>query len=1133
MATAGKKEYILKINGIAESIKDITTLEAAIKSFDATMKSTSKEAVTAVTASKAKTRALTEEEKTAKRLEETDKKAKAAREGATDAQIKANQALREAVREQTLRIRAEQAGKDTVEGMRIELSKLKEQWKQLEVGTDVFKRKSEEIRELNDRIKEAEQSTGDFRRNVGNYESALGGLGKLSEGIEGVSKSSMGLAQSLLGANQLMAVFGSQSEENVGQAKQLQKIIVLLSLARQINTNLLKEGIVQNKLAAVTDGIRTVQLKAKTAAEVASTKGTAAATAAQKIFNIVASANPYVILALALLGVVGAMSAYSKGADSSTASTKKYTSSLTGLTFATKEARDAHDGLIRQIRDIQVEIDLANGKITEYQANLIRLSNTGADAIDSLTKSYEDNTDAITENYASFGKWAKYLFLEGNIFKTGFDQTPYLEQAGKEYETATKKHYSEVQKQKEVNDKKIEEANAKHNQEILRQNEDLQNGNLKGEAAALAQIETNRRRDLEVATADNEKIKELNKDRTKNNQLALNDITAINAKYNKERTETLKSAGETAISKRKELTQKELETIRTAEDARIRLIQNSDELARKTLDVSYDRQIEDLKIRLATEKDLTVKARTALNDTIVSLEKQKGIDLEKLEKEQAGRALALLRELEDSRTALIVGDYDRQTAEINLRYDRQIEDYKKRLDEDTTLTEEQQNRITELILNAQKARGNALLKLTSDQLNRQADQQLTAVEDALTAVKNGIDEIVVRDKTGMELIDVKATRKNLADTNDALEKYVKGLAQYRADLKKAHEETLKTLKEGTPEYEAEVLRYTKAEEDAAQKIKKAEKEIGDNTKRSKGVQIEAFKELFEKIGEYAEAAVSALSSVFDTWDMGLRVQLDDMNTQLDALNKRYEEVQKQREDAAGNVEEIEARLQAATGGTSEALKFQLQDAMHARAEAEREEQRLAKEKEKREAEMARKEKQLKKNRLMSDIASAMAGVASAVINGLNMKPFIPLGLASSAIAGTMGTVQVGIMTRQLTKMADGGEIIGPSHADGGVPVPGTDYEAEGGEFIVNRQSYAANAELIRFINDTPRTVTAADLTGVVPGGAVPAVVTDTARFREDRIVEAINGINFRPVVSVTDISDVSDEVATVRDLAGF
>ncbi|MFK2394780.1 hypothetical protein ACIXOK_02805 [Bacteroides fragilis] len=55
------------------------------------------------------------------------------------------------------------------------------------------------------------------------------------------------------------------------------------------------------------DSVRTTQIKAKTAAEALSTKGTIAATAAQKVFNVVASANPYVLLATALVTVVGAL----------------------------------------------------------------------------------------------------------------------------------------------------------------------------------------------------------------------------------------------------------------------------------------------------------------------------------------------------------------------------------------------------------------------------------------------------------------------------------------------------------------------------------------------------------------------------------------------------------------------------------------------------------------------------------------------------------------------------------------------------------------------------------------------------------------------------------------------------------
>ena len=277
----------------------------------------------------------------------------------------------------------------------------------------------------------------------------------------------------------------------------------------------------------------------------------------------------------------------------------------------------------------------------------------------------------------------------------------------------------------------------------------------------------------------------------------------------------------------------------------------------------------------------------------------------------------------------------------------------------------------------------------------------------------------------------------------------------------------------------------------------------------------------------------AVSSVMDTWNMGLQVQIDDLNGQLDALNERYEEAQKQREDAVKNVENIEAQLQAATGGTTEALKSQLQDAMHARAEAEREEKRLAKEKEKLEADVAKKEKQMKRNDLISSIAQTTAAVAAGVAQALGMVWMWPFNMVLAGIVGASGLAQVGIMTRQLTKLADGGEIIGPSHANGGVPIPGTNYEVEGGEFVVNKRSYGANANLVNFINDTPRAITAADLLGVVPGNAAPIVVANTGQASEDRIVEAINGINFQPVVSVTDINNVSDEVVTVKDLAGF
>ncbi len=68
-----------------------------------------------------------------------------------------------------------------------------------------------------------------------------------------------------------------------------------------------------------------------------------------------------------------------------------------------------------------------------------------------------------------------------------------------------------------------------------------------------------------------------------------------------------------------EAAKKERDEIRKAEDLLTQLIQDNLEQRRKQLQSQYDRQIEDLKNRLATEKNLTVNARVAMTAQITSL----------------------------------------------------------------------------------------------------------------------------------------------------------------------------------------------------------------------------------------------------------------------------------------------------------------------------------------------------------------------------------------------------------------------------------------------------------------------------------------------------------------------------------
>lgn len=1021
MSSNGKKEYTLIINGISQRIKEVTKLKDALEDFDKVAKEANATTVKTTKTTKEKVQALTEEEKAAKKIRETIEKTKQVNSDATKEQIKATQALKDATRAATLRAKAETVEANSIEALRIELSQLVDKWKSLDMDGEEFQKVGAQILETREKLKRAEEAAGDFRRSVGNYEKATAGLEKLSEGIDGASKSSMGLAQSLLGANMLLGMFGQQNEENAEQAAALQKVIALLSIVQQVNTNIVREGIVQNKLGAIMDSVRTTQIKAKTAAEALSTKGTIAATAAQKVFNVVASANPYVLLATALVTVVGAL-----------------------YLFATRA-----------------------GEARKEQAKL----NAELSYTNRLLRQLDRDSELAAAVAEAEGK------KEEEVLRI-------RRKAAKERTELAEKAYNEILRNRKATKEQIDEA------------------------------------------------KQLREEAYKHERDLNDQATIMEVRQRKERADKQEEAVKKGIAAQKEAASIEKDAIRNAEDAKIRIISDADERMRKEVENTYDRQIEDLKHRLSTETNLTAKSRAAINDQIQSLEIEKGRELEKLKKNQAERLLDLERQVNASIVAVMEEGLDKRLAGINLNYDQQVEALEKELKKEENRTVEAQAKITQLIRNAQEARANEIQAAVAEDAQKRADLELSAVDDMLSKIEQKISKATVREKDGLKLIDVEATRKNLSEVNSALDEYIGNLKAYKASETAAHELALASLKKGTPEYEAEVQRYSRAMEEATRKISDAQDMQKKNTENWKNATVDALKDLFGKISEIAGAAAQAVTSVTDTLNMSLSYEIEALNKQLDALNERYEEAKQQREDDAKNVEDIEARLREATGGTAEALKDQLQDALKARQESAREEQKLAREKETLEAQIARKEKAQKRAELVSNIAQGIANTAQGVTQALATVIW-PLNIAVAGIVGAMGAAQVGIMTRQLTKLEKGGEIKGPSHANGGVPIPGTNYEAEGGEFVVNKRSYNANPELIRFINDNPRALTVADFTGFLPGDTAAPVILASSESGEDRIIEAIKGINFSPRVAVTDIIDATNEVTTVQDIAGF
>ena len=90
-------------------------------------------------------------------------------------------------------------------------------------------------------------------------------------------------------------------------------------------------------------------------------------------------------------------------------------------------------------------------------------------------------------------------------------------------------------------------------------------------------------------------------------------------KKKEKKAKSSKAKGMTA----EQMAKKEMDEIRKAEDLLAQLVEQTAEQRRKAIAVQYDRQIEDLKVRLATEKGLTATAKKAITSQILALEEIK------------------------------------------------------------------------------------------------------------------------------------------------------------------------------------------------------------------------------------------------------------------------------------------------------------------------------------------------------------------------------------------------------------------------------------------------------------------------------------------------------------------------------
>lgn len=536
-------------------------------------------------------------------------------------------------------------------------------------GTAEYQNLAKETAVLRDAVKDATKEITNMASDTSTLDSVLG----LAAGASG------GFA-AYTGALEL---FGGESEAVEEAQKKLQAAIALTTGVQAIQNAVQKQS-------ALMLGISRIQQAALTKAKVydrlvtmQGTKATLAATVAQKAFNLIASANPYVLLAVALITVIGALVAFSSG----TKQAAEQQNRLNELQKAHLDYLDIEAGKLttvsnERIRALERELQIAqarNAGTTEIRKIEDKLAAERRRANAEQRGFYATEIKELDDNRAKLEQYRKSLIKLNELKAQG-----------------NKKIVWDVELDGNIETYKVDDA-------INIAQAKIDNY---GRMVDIAVNLTTEKSDLDTADA----------------------VTA--AKRQQEQKDAYKT---------------ELDLLRKAEDAKNALIQNSYDRQRATTQAANARQIADLQYQLKTDANLTARGRAAINATIVALRQQLTNDLVDLENQERAQILSARRATQDAEIAAMVEGSTKQQEQLRVQYERQIEDIQTRLETERGLTEEQTAELNKQLLAIRQQYANDVAKL-NDQINiDQLNKEANAIQLRLDAVREGsAEEIALR-----------------------------------------------------------------------------------------------------------------------------------------------------------------------------------------------------------------------------------------------------------------------------------------------------------------------------------------------------------------------------------------------------
>ena len=230
---------------------------------------------------------------------------------------------------------------------------------------------------------------------------------------------------------------------------------------------------------------------------------------------------------------------------------------------------------------------------------------------------------------------------------------------------------------------------------------------------------------------------------------------------NKKTQNKINAMRKESVDKAKVVKEKELSEIRKAEDEMLKLVKDSREKQSIEIERQFSRQIEDLRVRLIEEQDLTTKARGAINNQIIALEQQKNDALQQLSEEQ------LMKEVENRQKLISLqlesvkagGEQEYQLKMQQLVAQRDVELRQKELTEQMKLaiTEKYNKEIYDLSVQHE-----------NDTAKKQADALKLRLDNELAEAKlNGDSELELLRMQEQQKLELKDSLRRMGEESDA------------------------------------------------------------------------------------------------------------------------------------------------------------------------------------------------------------------------------------------------------------------------------------------------------------------------------------------------------------------------------